>query len=86
MTNITINVSGAAIEKSEIESYIERAREQYPDKQISGIDIAVEGEYVDLTYHWTTVPFERIRRIKGKLYDREKVADGAEKAKRGMPQ
>jgi len=31
------------------------------------MDIVLDGDYVDITYHWQTVPFERIRRITGYL-------------------
>ena len=85
MTNIAVNVRGAKLEQSEIEAYIARAEEKYPDKRIAGIDIVVDGEYVDLTYHWDTVPFERIRRITGYLVgtlDRFNDAKRAEEADR----
>ncbi len=64
MTNINIVVSGGHIDHREIEAYIQRAKENYPEKHLTGIEIAVDGAFVDLTYHWTSVPFERIRRIK----------------------
>jgi len=92
ITNIAINVSGAALDQKEIDAYIARAKEQYPDKQISGIDIAVDGEYVDLTYYWTTVPFERIRRITGYLvgtldrFNNGKRAEEADRVKHGVAQ
>jgi hypothetical protein len=62
-----IRVTGGQLSNAEVDSYIARARKQYADKHITGIDINLDGEYVDLTYHWTTVPFERIRRITGYL-------------------
>ena len=92
MTNITVNVKGGTIDQGEIEAYISRAREKYPDKQISGIDINVDGEYVELTYHWTTAPFERIRRITGYLvgtldrFNDAKRSEEADRVKHGMPQ
>jgi hypothetical protein len=64
---IDVKVTGGKLASAEIESYVKRAREKYPDKLISGIDIAVDGDYVNMTYHWTTIPFERIRRITGYL-------------------
>ena len=62
-----VKVVGGELSPAEIEAYVRRARTQYPDKVISGIDISVDGDYVDMTYHWNTVPFERIRRITGYL-------------------
>ena len=92
MTNITVNVKGGTLEQSEIDAYVARAKEKYPDKQISGIDINVDGEFVDLTYHWQTVPFERIRRITGYLvgtldrFNDAKRAEEADRVKHGLPQ
>ena len=60
------------------------------EKRISGIDIAVDGEFVDLTYHWQTIPFERIRRITGYLvgtldrFNDAKRAEEADRVKHGM--
>ena len=85
MSDININVSGGTLEQSEIDRYVCRAREMNPGKTLTGIDIAVDGEYVDLTYHWSPVPFERIRRITGYLVgtlDRFNNAKRAEEADR----
>jgi anaerobic ribonucleoside-triphosphate reductase len=43
------------------------AKQNHPDKRIFTMDIAVDGKFVDMTYNWETVPFERIRRITGYL-------------------
>jgi hypothetical protein len=62
-----VKVVGGELTSAEIDAYVTRARDKYPDKIISGIDIAMDGDFVDMTYHWKTVPFERIRRITGYL-------------------
>lgn len=64
---IDVRVIGGALSSDEIEHYVEHAREKYPDKIFSGIDISVDGDFVDMTYHWQSVPFDRIRRITGYL-------------------
>ena len=64
MINTAVNILGDSIEDSEIQAYIDRAASKYPDKQLLGIDINVSGDYAELTYHWKTVPFERIKRLK----------------------
>ncbi|MBR2832433.1 MAG: hypothetical protein IKE57_05870 [Oscillospiraceae bacterium] len=64
---INVNVTGGELSQDEINAYIDYARKAHPDKLIESIDIALDGEYADLTYHWQTVPFERIRRITGYL-------------------
>ncbi|NLT12915.1 MAG: hypothetical protein GXY05_01085 [Clostridiales bacterium] len=64
---IDVKVTGGELSSSEMDAYVRRACEIHPDKIISGIDIALDGDFADLTYHWKTVPFERIRRITGYL-------------------
>lgn len=64
---IDVKVTGGELSSSEMDAYVRRAREIHPDKIILGIDIALDGDFADLTYHWKTVPFERIRRITGYL-------------------
>ncbi|NLT57810.1 MAG: hypothetical protein GXX99_02470 [Clostridiales bacterium] len=64
---IDVQVKGGTLEQAEIDAYIVRGRELYPNRILSGIDIDVDGEYVGLTYHFAQVPFERIRRITGYL-------------------
>lgn len=90
MINIAINVRGGELSRKEIDAYVKRAVEKYPDKQISGIDINVDGDYVDLTYHWQTIPFERIRRITGYLvgtldrFNDAKRAEESDRVKHGV--
>lgn len=67
MNNVNINVTGGTIDQQEIDAYIERARANNPNRHLAGIDIKLDGEFVDLKYHWEPVPFERIRRITGYL-------------------
>ena len=64
MTNIAVNVLGGVPDEEEIAAYIDRAKAKYPDKQLLGMDVNINGDYVELTYHWKTVPFERIKRLK----------------------
>ena len=60
--SLKINVTGGEPEEHEIEAYIERGRNRYGEG-LRSIDVELDGEYVNLTYH--TVPFDRIRRITG---------------------
>ena len=62
--NVHVNVTGGEPEEHEIEAYIERGRNRYGEG-LRSIDVEIDGEYVNLTYH--TVPFDRIRRITGYL-------------------
>ena len=46
---------------------IERGIKKYGEANLEGIDIELDGDYVNLHYHITPVPFQRIRRITGYL-------------------
>ena len=64
---MNVNVTGGALSQSEIDAYCARGHKKYPGGQLLGIDIHVDGEFVDLTYHTRPVDFSRIRRITGYL-------------------
>ena len=64
---VNVNVKKGELSQAEIEAYVERANTLYPGKVIESIDLAVDGEYVDVDYHFADVPFQRIRRITGYL-------------------
>ena len=62
-----ITVTGGTLNEAEINAYVEQLREQNPDKYIKTVTFTVDGEYVDISYTYDNVPFERIRRITGYL-------------------
>ena len=62
-----ITVTGGTLDQAEINAYVEQLREQNPDKYIKTVTFTVHGEYVDMSYTYDNVPFERIRRITGYL-------------------
>ena len=64
---IDVNVTGGKISRDEINYYIEAAGAQYPDKHLRAIDLDVDGDFVNVKYHFADVPFQRIRRITGYL-------------------
>ena len=64
---VDVKVIGGEMSQAEIDAYVDRARQKYPDKIITGMDIKLDGDFADITYHWQNVPFERIRRITGYL-------------------
>lgn len=85
-----VNVIGGEMSQREKDAYLRRAKEKYPDKVISSMDIKLDGDYADITYHWETVPFERIRRITGYLvgtldrFNNGKRAEEADRVKHGI--
>ncbi|MBP0954958.1 MAG: hypothetical protein J6M90_04850 [Oscillospiraceae bacterium] len=58
-----VNITGGPIPQAEVDEYVKRAEELHPGT--TAIDIAVDGDYVDISYH--IMPFDRIRRITGYL-------------------
>ena len=79
-----VNVTGGELEEKEIAAYVSRGREKY-GARMKGINIHVDGDYVDLTYDIGRVPFQRIRRITGYLVgtmDRWNDSKQAEEADR----
>ncbi|MBQ4640684.1 MAG: hypothetical protein IJB69_09245 [Clostridia bacterium] len=61
-----VNVKGGVLPQEEINAYIQRARQKFGATP-QGIDITVDGEYVELSYDFGPAPFQRIRRITGYL-------------------
>ena len=45
-----INVTGDELPDAELAAYLERGKEKY-GKQLIGLDVHLDGEYVELTYH-----------------------------------
>ena len=64
--SINVHIINGTLPQEEIDAYIARAREKYGREPL-GMDIRVDGEYVDIDYDFGSVPFHRIRRITGYL-------------------
>ena len=62
----TVTVSGGTLPQAEIDAYVKRAIEKY-GREPESMDIAVDGDYVDVSYVFGAAPFQRIRRITGYL-------------------
>lgn len=62
-----INVTGGEISEEEKNAYVEYIKNKHPDKDITGLDINIDGDYVDIKYYHKPENFERIRRITGYL-------------------
>lgn len=79
---MVVHVINGTISDEERDAYIGMAREKYGEG-CAQLDIFIDGDYVDLTYHVT--PFSRIKRITGYLVgsmDRWNDAKRAEAADR----
>ena len=62
-----VEVIGQQIPQQEIDAYIARAKELYPNKIINKMTITPDGDFVDLKYEFADIPFDRVRRITGYL-------------------
>ncbi len=82
--NCDVTVEDGELPEEETRCYVARGRDKY-GAQLYGLDIRVDGDYVDLQYHVHARPFQRIRRITGYLVgtlDRFNNAKRAEEADR----
>ena len=84
-----ITVTGGELPQEEINAYIARAKEKY-GREPQGIDIRVDGDYVELAYDFGRTPFQRIRRITGYLvgtldrFNNGKRAEERDRVKHGI--
>ena len=53
---VNVNVTGGEMSQAEINSYIDRAQKLYPEKTIQTIDLKIDGDFVDVDYHFADVP------------------------------
>lgn len=87
---VNVNVTGGEMSQAEINSYIDRAQKLYPEKTIKTIDLKIDGDFVDVDYHFADVPFQRIRRITGYLvgtldrFNDAKRAEVRDRVKHGL--
>ena len=88
---VDVIVKGGELSKAEADGYVLRAKEKYPDKNIKSVEITLDGDFVELSYRWDTVPFERIRRITGYLvgtldrFNDSKRAEEKDRVKHELP-
>ncbi|MBQ4595617.1 MAG: hypothetical protein IJB14_01485 [Firmicutes bacterium] len=62
---MSIIITGNADPK-EAQAYVDYLETKY-NRKLDRLDIKIDGEYADLDYTFSNVPFERIRRITGYL-------------------
>ncbi len=84
MNDVRITVTGGEISEQEKAAYRARGLEKY-GRALESIEVKLDGEFADISYHMTKLPFERIRRITGYLVgtlDRFNNAKRAEESQR----
>ena len=61
-----VHVINGSLEQQEIDAYLKHAQKRF-GRIPRGMEIRVDGDYVDLRYDFGDQPFHRIRRITGYL-------------------
>ena len=62
---MSVIITGNADPK-EAQAYVDYLQEKY-QRKLDTLDVQIDGDYADLNYTFSHVPFERIRRITGYL-------------------
>lgn len=85
-----VNVLNGELTQEEINAYISRAESIYKGKSIEEMTLRLDGDYVDIEYHFAPTNFERIRRITGYLvgtldrFNNAKRAEVGDRVKHGV--
>ncbi len=66
MQNIEFVCESAELGQEEKQAYIRRGIEKY-GRALQRVEVKLDGDYADINYITSKVPFERIRRITGYL-------------------
>ena len=83
------NVTGGTCPQEELNAYAARGAQLY-GREPDSIDVRLDGEYVELAYHFHNQPFHRIRRITGYLvgtldrFNNAKRAEERDRVKHGI--
>ena len=73
----------------EAQAYVEYLQEKY-NRKLETLDVQIDGDYADLDFTFSHVPFERIRRITGYLvgtmdnWNDAKAAEEADRVKHSI--
>lgn len=62
-----VTVSAGHPDPKEMDNYVAYVCDRHPGRTLKSLNIALDGDYANLTYEFEPVPFERIRRITGYL-------------------
>lgn len=65
---VDITVIDGEMDEKELNEYLAYGHKTYPHREIKGMEVTVDGDYVNLKYTFKeAMPFQRIRRITGYL-------------------
>ncbi len=87
---VVITVSGGEMSDEEQGAYLSYVEGKHPDKRLTELNLEIDGDYVNITYKFVPVNFERIRRITGYLvgtvdrFNNAKRAEVNDRVKHGV--
>lgn len=64
---MNVIVKNGVLSEEEKLAYWDYASKHTDGRELVELDVNLDGDFADLTYHFNNVPFERIRRITGYL-------------------
>jgi len=85
---MSVIITGNAPEKEAL-AYVDYLEKKY-NRKLESLNVNIDGEYADLDYKFSSVPFERIRRITGYLvgtmdqWNNAKAAEEADRVKHSL--
>ncbi len=87
---MNVTVKNGTMKQAEINAYIAEVKGRNPGREITDMTLTVDGDYVDVSYEYKEVPFQRIRRITGYLvgtldkFNDAKRAEESQRVKHSM--
>lgn len=84
-----VTVKNGTLPQAEIDAYVDHVRQKYNREPLE-MEISLDGDEVELSYDFGTVPFQRIRRITGYLvgtldrFNNAKRAEEHDRVKHGL--
>ncbi len=64
---VDVSILNGAMDQKEIEQYIDIIEKDNPTRKLDSLELKIDGDFVDMTYTFKPVSFDRIRRITGYL-------------------
>ena len=71
-----IEVIGGTISEAEKQAYIDHIMKRSGRTDIKSVRIRLDGEFVDLEWIYSALPFDRVRRVTGYLSELPRFNDG----------
>ena len=60
---VKVNVKNGTLDQKEIDAYVQYAIEANPGKLVTELDIDIDGDFANLTYHFGERPYTPYHRL-----------------------